>query len=132
MSSPEGERDSWCTPNPPDVGRIESDPQVVESSEPEQIRRITYDDEEETELTAGLPEDFSGREEDATRWILALKEYFVINRDTYDEEAQTLVTLNKMNAGSGATFAEGWYLRLANNEIPLDQRTFKKLNEDFH
>ena len=45
---------------------------------------------------------------------------------------QTLVTLNKMSVGRGATFAEGWYLKLTNHDIPLDQKTFAKLDEDFH
>ena len=101
------------------------------SPEPEQIRRITYD-EEEVELTAGLPKDFSGKEEDAMRWILAMTAYFIINEDTYNEKAQILIMLNKMSTGRGATFAKGWYLKLANNDIPSDQKTFLKLNKDFH
>ena len=80
------------------------------SPEPEWIRRVTYDEEEGVELTAGLPKDFSRREEDATRWILAMKAYFIINGDTYDEKAWILVTLNKMSTRKGATFVEGWYL----------------------
>ena len=113
------------------MGKMKSNPRVVRYPKPEWVRRITYDDEG-VELTAGLPGDFSGKEEDATRWILAMKAYFIINRDTYDEKAQTLVTLNKMNTGRGATFTEGWYLKLANNNIPLEQKTFMKLDEDFH
>ena len=61
-----------------------------------------------------------------------MKVYFIINGDTYNEKAQTLVTLNKMSTGRGATFTEGWYLRLANDNIPLDLKTFAKLDEDFH
>ena len=101
------------------------------SPELEQIRRITYD-EEEVELTAGLSKDFSGKEEDAMRWILAMTAYFIINEDTYNEKAQILIMLNKMSTGRGATFAEGWYLKLTNNDIPSDQKTFLKLNKDFH
>ena len=66
------------------------------------------------------------------RWILAMKAYFIINKETYDEKAQTLVTLNKMSTGRGATFAEGWYLKLTNNGISLEQKTFEKLDKDFH
>ena len=123
MSSLEREQTLWCTPNPPwDMG----------SPEPEWIRRVTYDEEEGVELTAGLPKDFSRREEDTTRWILAMKAYFIINGDTYDEKAWILVTLNKMSTRKGATFAEGWYLWLTNDDIPLEQKTFEKLDEDFH
>ena len=88
--------------------------------------------EDGVELTTGLSGDFSGKEEDATRWILAMKVYFIINGDTYDEKAQTHVMLNKMSTGRGTTCTEGWYLKLANNDISLDQKTFVKLDEDFH
>ena len=61
------------------MGRTESDLQVEKDPESKRIRRITYNnDEEGVALTAGLPEDFSGREGDATRWILAMKAYFII------------------------------------------------------
>ena len=132
MSSTEGEHNPWHTPDLPDMGRMEFDPRVEEYPEYEQIRRITYDDKEGVELATGLPEDFSGREEDATRWVLSMKAYFTINGDTYDERAQTVVMLNKMSTGRGATFAEGWYLRLANDDISPNQKTFVKLDEDFH
>ena len=56
------------------------------------------------------------------RWILSMKAYFIINNDTYNEEAQKLIMLNKMSTGRGATFTKGWYLRLANNDIPPEQR----------
>ena len=111
---------------------MEFDPQVKEGPEPEWVGRITHDNEEGVELTAGLPGDFSGREEDAMRWILAMKAYFIINEETYNEKAQTLVMLNKMSIGRGATFAKGWYLRLTNDDKPLSQKTFAKLDKDFH
>ena len=132
MSSPEGEPDPWTIPDLPDAGRMEYDPRIENDPEPEWVRRITYDDEDGIELTAGLPRNFSGKEEDATRWILSMKAYFSINRETYNDKAQTLVTLNKMRTRRGATFSEGWYLKLDNNDIPPDQKTFAKLDEDFH
>ena len=52
------------------MGRIEYDRQVEEDPEPEWVGRITYDDEDGVELTTGLPGNFSGKEENATRWIL--------------------------------------------------------------
>ena len=55
-----------------------------------------------------------------------------VSRETYDEKPQTLVTLNNMSTERGATFTEGWYLKLANNDIPPNQKTFTKLDEDFH
>ena len=85
-----------------------------------------------TEYKAGLPEDFSGRNEDATRWLLAMKAYFVINEKVYTEDATTvLIFLNKLSKGRGATFAEGWYMKLANPAIPESEKTFKKLCKSF-
>ena len=37
-----------------------------------------------------------------------------------------------MSTGRGATFTKGWYLRLASNNIPHNQKTFEKFNKDFH
>ena len=32
-----------------------------------------------TEFKAGLPEDFSGKNDDTMHWLLAMKAYFIIN-----------------------------------------------------
>ena len=85
-----------------------------------------------TEFKAGLPEDFSGRNDDATRWLLAMKAYFVINEKVYTEDATTiLIFLNKLSKGRGATFTKGWYMKLANHGIPDSEKTFKKLCKAF-
>ena len=78
-------------------------------------------DEEGEELTAGLSTDFSGRGEDATRWILAMMGYFIINKDTYDKKAKVPTTLNKMSNGRGATFSEGWYHKVLNKDLQKAQ-----------
>ena len=85
-----------------------------------------------TEFKARLPEDFSGKNDDATRWLLAMKAYFVINEKIYTEDATTvLIFLNKLSKGRGATFMEGWYMKLANPGIPDSEKTFKKLCRAF-
>ena len=85
-----------------------------------------------TEFKAGLPEDFSGRNEDATWWLLAMEAYFVINEKVYTEDTTTvLIFLNKLSKGRGATFAEGWYMKLANPGIAESEKTFKKLCKAF-
>ena len=38
-----------------------------------------------TEFKAGLPKDFSGKNDDATQWLLTMKAYFVINDKVYTE-----------------------------------------------
>ena len=85
-----------------------------------------------TKFKAGLPEDFSGKNDDATQWLLAMKAYFIINEKIYTEDATTiLIFLNKLSKGRGATFAEGWYMKLANPGIPDSEKTFKKLCKAF-
>ena len=85
-----------------------------------------------TKFKAGLPENFSGKNDDATRWLLAMKAYFVINEKVYTEDATTvLIFLNKLSKGRGATFTEGWYMKLANPGIPNSEKTFKKLCKAF-
>ena len=57
-----------------------------------------------------------------------MKAYFVINEKVYTKDATTvLIFLNKLSKGRGATFAEGWYMKLANPAIPESEKTFKKL-----
>ena len=85
-----------------------------------------------TEFNAGLPEDFSGKNDDATHWLLAMKAYFIINEKVYTEDATTvLIFLNKLSKGRDATFAEGWYMKLANPVIPNSKKTFKKVCKAF-
>ena len=85
-----------------------------------------------TEFTAGLPEDFSGKNDDATCWLLAMKAYFIINDKVYTEDATTvLIFINKLSKGRGATFTEGWYMKLANPGIPDSEKTFKKIYKAF-
>ena len=85
-----------------------------------------------TKFKAGLPKDFSGKNDNATRWLLAMKAYFVINEKVYTEDATSvLIFLNKLSKGRGATFAEGWYMKLANPGIPDSEKTSKKLCKAF-
>ena len=51
-----------------------------------------------TEFKAGLPEDFSGKNDDATQWLLAMKAYFVINEKVYTKETKEQSTLGTESA----------------------------------
>ena len=54
-----------------------------------------------TKFKAGLPKDFSGKNDDATQWLLAMKAYFVINDKVYTEDTTTvLIFLNKLSKGT--------------------------------
>ena len=79
------------------------------------------------ELKAALPADFSGKDEDATRWIKAMKAYFILNTTLYSSDAAKIMTmLNKMSRGRGAPYAENWYDKLADTSIPNTKKTFDK------
>ena len=61
-----------------------------------------------------------------------MKAYFVINEKVYTKDTTTiLIFLNKLSKGRGATFAKGWYMKLANPGIPDSEKTFKKLCKAF-
>ena len=84
------------------------------------------------ELKAALPADFSGKNDDATCWIKAMKAYFTLNATLYSSDtARIMTTLNKMSRGRGAPYAETWYDRMADNTIPNTEKTFDKFVDDF-
>ena len=85
-----------------------------------------------TKIKVGLPEDFSGKNDNAMHWLLAMKAYVGMNEEIYkDNKTVVLVFLNKMSKGRGGTFTEGWYIKLVNPAIPNSEKTFKKLSDTF-
>ena len=84
------------------------------------------------ELKATLPSDFSGKEDDATRWIKAMKAYFTLNTTLYSSDAaKIMTTLNKMSGGRGAPYTETWYDRMTDTNVPNSEKTFDKFVDDF-
>ena len=116
------------TPDP-DI-EITSEEEVFEPTEDNRMDVATRD--KPTELKVGLPNNFSGKEEDTMRWLLAMKAYFWMNDHIYkDEKNIVLVFLNKMSKERGGTFAEGWYMKLVNPAIPDLEKMFDKLCKAF-
>ena len=113
-----------------------SDKEATESSkedykdpelEPAWIWRIT-----DEPTLVGEPGNFSGKGEDAMRWLMAMKAYFEIHQDYYDNKRRTtMVFLNKLTTGRAGTFAEGWYMKLTNPSIPDSETTVDKLYDAF-
>ena len=97
------------------------DPQPINSDE----------DNKMLELKAGLPGNFSGKEEDANLWLLQMKAYFALNLSLYEEKNKILAFLNKMDQGRGKSFSEGWLMACANPKIKTEDRTFEKIEADF-
>ena len=85
-----------------------------------------------TELKAALPTDFSGKNDNATHWIKAMKAYFILNATLYSSDAAIIMTtLSKMSGGRGAPYAETWYDKMADNTITNAKKTFNKFVKDF-
>jgi len=51
------------------------------------------------DVKAGLPEDFSGRSDDARQWILTMSIYFNMSGTWYTSKQMKLILLNKMSKG---------------------------------
>ena len=84
------------------------------------------------ELKATLPADFSGKNNDATQWIKAMKAYFTLNATLYSSDAaKIMTTLNKMSSGRGAPYAKTWYDKMADTSITNSEKTFDKFTLDF-
>ena len=101
---------------------------------PEPVDPQPLDPNEENEmleLKAGLPGNFSGKEEDTNLWLLQMKAYFALNLTLYEEKNKILAFLNKMDQGRGKSFSEGWLMACANPEVKPEDRTFEKIEADF-
>ena len=113
------------------------DIEIPTASEEETFEQVPSQQDDEMaicsmEIKAGLPEDFLGKNEDATWWLLSMKVYFTMNLDIYtDKKTRTLILLNKMNKGGGATFVEGWYLKLMDESIPDTKKALERLCTEF-
>ena len=116
------------------------DPDIeITSESEEETYKLSEDNHMEVALMSrptgfksGLLEDFSGKNDDATHWLLAMKAYFIMNNKVYKDDSTTvLIFLNKMSKGREGTFAEGWYLKLAKLAIPDSEKTFKKVCKPF-
>ena len=92
--------------DPSDKETMESSKEDYKNPEPEPtwIGRIT-----DEPVLVGEPESFSGKGEDATRWLMVMKDYFKINQDYYNDEKKIImVFLSELTKGRASTFAEGW------------------------
>jgi len=83
------------------------------------------------DVKAGLPEDFSGRSDDARRWILTMSTYFNMCRTWYTSRQIKLILLNKMSKGRGTDFSEGWLSKIADDAILEDEKTKELIVYDF-
>lgn len=84
------------------------------------------------ELKAALLADFSGKNDDTTQWIKAMKAYIALNSTLYSSDAtKIMTTLNKMSNRSGAPYTKTWYDILANTSVANSEKTFDKFIQNF-
>ena len=85
-----------------------------------------------SELKAVLPADFSGKNNDATQWIKAMKAYFTLKSTLYSSNAaKIMTTLNKMSSRRGVPYAKTWYDKMADTSMANSEKTFDKFTLDF-
>ena len=55
-----------------------------------------------------------------------------LNSTLYSSDAtKIMTTLNKMSGGRGAPYAETWYDRMTDTNVPNSKKTFDKFVDDF-
>ena len=80
-------------------------------------------EDDNMEIKAALPEEFSGETRDANRWLMAIEAYFTLHEDKYSNSARTMVFLNRMSKGWGKAFAEAWLTKLKDKHITDADKT---------
>ena len=85
-----------------------------------------------SELKAALLASFSGKTDNATWWIKAMKAYLTLNSTLYNSDtAEIMTTLNKMRSGRGASFAEIWYDKMADTLVTNSEKKIDKFYNNF-
>ena len=87
--------------------------------------------DDDMEIKAALPEEFSGETGGANRWLMAIKAYFILQKDKYPNAARIVVFLNRMSRGQGKAFAEAWLTKLKDEHITDADKTWIKIKKAF-
>jgi len=126
------------SPRDPPADLDPPDPDPSDSDHSSDHSDIFLDDDDNNisttalvDVKAGLSEDFSGRNEDARRWILAMSTYFNMCRPRYTEKQMKLILLNKMSKGRGADFSKGWLSKIADDTVPEEHKSKELIVHDF-
>ena len=88
-------------------------------------------EDEDMEIKAALPEEFSRETGDANKWLMAMEAYFTLYKDKYLDTARTVIFLNRMSKGQGKAFAEAWLTKLEDEHITDADKTWTKIKKAF-
>ena len=89
------------------------------------------EEDDDMEIKAVLPEEFSGETRDANRWLMAMEVYFTLHEDEYPDSARTMVFLNRISKERGKAFAEAWLTKLEDKCIADANKTWTKIKKAF-
>ena len=89
------------------------------------------EEDDDMEIKAALPKEFSGETRDANRWLMAMEAYFTLHEDKYPSLARTVVFLNRMFKGQGKAFAKAWLTKLKDKCITDADKTWIKIKKAF-
>ncbi|KAH0831024.1 hypothetical protein J3R83DRAFT_13522 [Lanmaoa asiatica] len=57
--------------------------------------------------------------------------YLKMKMNIYSDEAKALVLLNKISKERGRDFSEGWYMKILDSAIPVKDKDYQVIIEDF-
>ena len=121
----------------PTLPATSSPPSFPDSSPPGSLHspiRIdpqTDREDDDMEIKAALPEEFSGKTRDANRWLIAMEAYFTLHEDKYPDVARTVVFLHRMSKGWGKAFTEAWLTKLKDECIADADKTWTQIKKAF-
>ena len=95
------------------------------------IDPLTNKADNNMEIKAALPEEFSRKTRDANRWLMAMEDYFAFHTDKYPNEVWTMVCLNRMSKGQEKAFDKAWLIKLKNKCITDADKTWTKIKKAF-
>ena len=89
------------------------------------------EEDNDMEIKAALPEEFSRETGDANRWLMAMEAYFTLHKDRYPDAARTMVFLNRMSKGQEKAFAETWLTKLEDEHIADADKIWTQIKKVF-
>ena len=88
-------------------------------------------EDDDMEIKAALPKEFSRETGDANRWLMVMEAYFTLHENKYPDSARTMVLLNRMSKGQGKAFAKAWLTKLEDEHIADADKTWTKIKKAF-
>ena len=92
---------------------------------------LTNKEDDNMEIKAALPKEFSGETRDANRWLMAMEANFTLHEDKYPDAAKTMVFLNRMSKEQENPFAKAWLTKPKDKHIAEADKSWTKIKKAF-